>query len=655
MADEVGRVKFGIEVDKEGASNSEKQVTDYFDGLIKKLAGLGIAKKIAETVFDFGKQSLDAMAEFEQLEGGVETLYTKLDENGKVLSSSSETVMNNARKAYQTAGLSVNEYAQLAIGASGALERSLKGDTEAMAKYTDMMAIDMADNVNKLGTSMEAVQNAYSGFAKGNFSMLDNLALGYGGTKSEMEKLLADAEKLKAANGEMVDYSIDSYADIVEAIHVVQTEKHISGLTSEEASEMVAQGLMTEEEAYEAMGTTAKEALTTVEGSYNAMTAAWQSYLAGQLEIGAVIDTVLIYLENMVNMVLTQVIPNLMEGISGVVDWIMQKFQETDWAAMGESLLTTINDLVNQMVEFIFSIDWLAVGYDLFMAIVGGISSVGGFLFKVIGNLFNTVVKNIKKIDWKGVGRTLLTWIGNGISALGSWLWTTATGLFETAKKNVKNIDWKQLGSDIMTFIINAIGNLGSSLWTTITDIFDSAKRKITNINWGQVGRDILNGIKNGILGMGNVIKDVLTGMAESAWKSVKSFLGISSPSKLMRDTIGKMIPLGIAVGIEQETPAVDEAMEDVEKVINVNRNVFDKLTRDVKYNMPDVDILTSDLDGLNLHNGSGSNKDIFSLLQNYLPAIAEEKEIVLDTGKTIGALTKGINRRMGLMYNGEI
>ena len=655
MADNIGTLKYLIEADKEGANKSENDITGYFNGLVKKLAGLGIAKKIGEAVFNFGKQSLDAMAEFEQLEGGVETLYTKLDENGKVLSSSAEAVMNNSRKAYLSAGMSVNEYAQLAISASGALERSLKGDTEAMAKYTDMMAVDMADNVNKLGTSMEAVQNAYSGFAKGNFSMLDNLALGYGGTKSEMEKLLKDAEKLQEANGKMVDYSIDSYADIVEAIHVVQTEKHISGLTSEEASEMVAQGLMTEEEAYEAMGTTAKEALTTVSGSYNAMTKAWESYMAGQLGIGDVIDTVMIYLENMVNMLMEQVIPNIMEGVSGVVDWIIQKFRDTDWNAMGETLLNAINELVNAMVEWVFSIDWVQVGYDLHNMIVEGVKSLASFSLKVFGNIFNTVVKKISQIDWKKTGQDLLKKIGEGISNLASWLWQTVTSLFETAKQNARNINWRQLGSDVMTFIINAISNIGSTLWSTFINIFNTAKQKITTINWGQVGRDVLNGIKNGILGMGNVLKDVLVGMAQGAWQSVKSFLGINSPSRLMRDTIGKMIPLGIAVGIEQETPAVDEAMEDVEKSINVNRNVFDKLTSDVKYNMPNVDVLTSDIDGINLFNGSGSNKDIFSLLQSYLPDIAEQKEIVLDTGKTIGALSKGINRRLGLMYNGEI
>lgn len=193
--------------------------------------------------------SLDGYGEFEQLVGGVETLF----------GASSDVVMNYANNAYKTAGLSANQYMETVTSFSASLLQSLGGDTEAAAQYADMAITDMADNANKMGTAMDSIQNAYQGFAKQNFTMLDNLKLGYGGTKEEMQRLLEDAEKISG-----IEYDISSYADIVDAIHTVQVEMGISGITAEEAAAAVASGAMTQEEAFAAMGTTAKEAATTI-------------------------------------------------------------------------------------------------------------------------------------------------------------------------------------------------------------------------------------------------------------------------------------------------------------------------------------------------------------------------------------------------------
>lgn len=158
--------------------------------------------------------------------GGVETLFKE----------SSAQVVEYANDAYKTAGMSANEYMETVTGFSASLLQSLGGDTAAAAQVANQAVIDMSDNANKMGTSIESIQNAYQGFAKGNFTMLDNLKLGYGGTKEEMERLLADAEAIQAQQGIMVDYSITSFADITEAIHVVQTEMGITGTTAAEAS-----------------------------------------------------------------------------------------------------------------------------------------------------------------------------------------------------------------------------------------------------------------------------------------------------------------------------------------------------------------------------------------------------------------------------------
>lgn len=195
---------------------------------------------------DVGKQAIAGYADYEQLVGGVETLFK----------DSSGVVENYANNAYKTAGLSANQYMETVTSFSASLLQSLNGDTAKSAQVADKAITDMSDNANKMGTSMESIQNAYQGFAKQNYTMLDNLKLGYGGTKSEMERLIADANKLAKEQGKAGDMTINSYADIVEAIHLVQDSMGITG-------------------------TTAKEASTTIQGSVNSMKSAWDNLLVG--------------------------------------------------------------------------------------------------------------------------------------------------------------------------------------------------------------------------------------------------------------------------------------------------------------------------------------------------------------------------------------
>ena len=233
---------FKSELDKAGSSAGESagglfnaKFGTMLKGLGKLFGTLGIGKMIADTISD----SIQAYANYEQLVGGVETLFKE----------SSDMVQAYAKNAYKTAGLSANAYMETVTGFSASLLQSLGGDTEKAAKYADMAITDMSDNANKMGTSMESIQYAYQGFAKQNYTMLDNLKLGYGGTRSEMERLLKDAEALTG-----VKYDISNLADVYEAIHVIQTELGITG-------------------------TTAQEAATTIQGSFNAMKASWENLL----------------------------------------------------------------------------------------------------------------------------------------------------------------------------------------------------------------------------------------------------------------------------------------------------------------------------------------------------------------------------------------
>lgn len=240
-----------------------------------KLVAAGVAAAVGGVVA-LSKMALDAYADYEQLAGGVETLF----------GDAADTVMANAAIAYQTAGLSANEYMQQATATSAALIQSLGGDTAEAARLTDMALVDMSDNANKMGTSLDSLQDAYRGFSRGNFTMLDNLALGYGGTRAEMERLLEDAERIKASQGEMVDYSIDSYADMIEAIHVVQDEMGITGTTMEEAS-------------------------TTIQGSIGMMKAAWQNWLTALADDNADLSGLTDQLIASIETVASNVVPRL--------------------------------------------------------------------------------------------------------------------------------------------------------------------------------------------------------------------------------------------------------------------------------------------------------------------------------------------------------
>ena len=245
-----GTLKFDTEIVTEGFKAGLEKIGSFAKKGMALVTGSVTAASGA--MIALGKSALDAYADYEQLTGGVSTLFGTQDrsleeyaasvgksvdaarsEYDKLLQAQSD-VLDNAAKAFKTAGLSQNEYMETVTSFSAALIASLGGDTLKAAEVADKAIVDMADNANKMGSSMESIQNAYQGFAKQNYTMLDNLKLGYGGTKSEMERLLADAEAISG-----VHYDIESYADVVEAIHVIQDEMGITGTTAKEAAETI--------------------------------------------------------------------------------------------------------------------------------------------------------------------------------------------------------------------------------------------------------------------------------------------------------------------------------------------------------------------------------------------------------------------------------
>lgn len=294
-----GTVKIGAEVDEKSFKSSISKLSSVAGSAFSKIGKAAKVSFIGTTaaigaastaIGGLAKAATSAYASYEQLTGGVETLFK----------DSSDLVMKYANDAYKTAGLSANQYMETVTSFSASLLQSLGGDTKKAAETADKAIIDMADNANKMGTSMESIQYAYQGFAKQNYTMLDNLKIGYGGTKQEMERLLADAEKLAGRK-----FDLSSFADIVEAIHVVQEQMGITG-------------------------TTAEEAATTIEGSINSMKAAWENFITGMADgsqdIGQLtenlVDSVITVMNNLVPR-LQEFLPRLTTGLAELIQGLL--------------------------------------------------------------------------------------------------------------------------------------------------------------------------------------------------------------------------------------------------------------------------------------------------------------------------------------------
>ena len=343
------------------------------------LVGATVAAGAAALI---GKSALDAYADWEQLTGGVDTLFK----------DASQTVQKYAAGAYKTAGVSANQYMSQVTSFSASLIQSLGGDTAKAAEMGNMAIVDMADNANKMGSSLTDIQNAYQGFAKQNYTMLDNLKLGYGGTKSEMERLIADANRVKAANGEMADLSIESFADVVEAIHTVQTEMGITG-------------------------TTALEAAETIEGSVASMKAAWSNWLA---ELGkddadisgmtkALADSVVTSIENIAPRV-KQIFESLVASIPEIWGALRSELPPVFDPLLDkvESVITWFSGLEDSTKRMMAGFAGAAVAAGPFLTIVGKLVTGAGGLVSGFGSV----------VEWVGKLAPAFTGAGGGAGGL---------------------------------------------------------------------------------------------------------------------------------------------------------------------------------------------------------------------------------------------
>ena len=360
-----GNLNFDTKIDESGFNKGISKL-----GGLAKVGVASIGAMMGAGIVAFGavtKASLDSVASMEQNIGGVETLFK----------DSADTVIANANRAYKTAGMSANEYMSNVTSFSASLLQSLAGDTQAAAEVADMAMTDMSDNANKMGTDMESIQNAYQGFAKQNYTMLDNLKLGYGGTKSEMERLLADAEKLTG-----VKYDINNLSDVYKAIHAIQENLGITG-------------------------TTAEEAASTIEGSMNSAKAAWDNFLAGTATAEEFADAFGVAAENIIKN-LGEIVPRLAATIPVVVSEIYQMFVE-EFNENGDQLFETgsqiIADILTGIVGALPQIATIAVsiGKTLLDAIGDSTLEIAEQAAEIVSNLMSGIEENAPQLLTAGV------------------------------------------------------------------------------------------------------------------------------------------------------------------------------------------------------------------------------------------------------------
>ena len=458
-----------ISVDDQASSQVET-IGSKLKGGLSTAAKVGAAAVAAAgtAIVAIGKQAIEQYAEYEQLVGGVETLFKQ----------SADTVMGYAENAYKTAGLSANEYMNTVTSFSASLLQSLDGDTNAAAEKANLAITDMSDNANKMGTSMEMIQNAYQGFAKGNMTMLDNLKLGYGGTKEEMQRLLEDAEKISG-----IEYDISSYADIVDAIHVVQTEIGITG-------------------------TTAKEASTTIQGSLSSMKSAWQNLLTGVADDNAdfeglvnnFVDSLVVAGENIIPRIntviegLTQLITQASETIIPmVVETLLKNLPSIVSAGMDlvmalvNGILDNMDVLIDSAIELIdVVVDKLIEnlpklidgGVRLIIALAGGLIKAIPRLVSKIPEIISAIVKGFKSGSNRilDVGKNIVQGVWEGIKSAAAWIRDKVTNFFGGIVDGVKDF----LGIHSPSKVFAGIGGfMAEGLGVGFDDEFSDIKKNI--------------------------------------------------------------------------------------------------------------------------------------------------------------------------------
>ena len=512
----------------DAGSRGAASFSSTFGPGIKALSGAAVAAVGAGAagVVKLTSDATSAYGEYEQLVGGVETLF----------GDSAEAVLENAQRAFTTAGMSTNDYMETSIQSAAALINSLEGDTTKAADLMDMSITDMADNVNRMGTSMEAVQNAYRGFSRGNFTMLDNLALGFAGTKEGMNELLEKAQEISG-----IEYNIDSYSDIVSAIHVVQEEMGITGTTAAEASGTI-QGSMASVKAAmnnlvaglanpdADLGKLIENLVATGSAALQNMAPTILRALQG---IADALPMIVPVITEMLPQIIEQLLPPLIQAITTLVQALVQALPEI----LG-LIIEILPSLFNLIIETILSLLPMLIdlGLQLILALADGLIQALPTLIPAVVDVILTIVDKLTDPD------TLVMLVDAALQLMIA----LATGLIEALPKLIEKAP--EIILKLATAIIKALPKIleaGAELVFKLLEGIISVIFKLVEIgadlvesvkdgflekveaakNWG---RDLIQNFINGIKEKWENLKKTVTDLAGT----VESMLGFSEPEE---------------------------------------------------------------------------------------------------------------------------
>jgi hypothetical protein len=518
--------------------------------------------------------AISGFADYEQLVGGVETLFgtqgqsmseyavsvgksvLEINKEYNRLNAAQELVMRNSGEAFKTAGLSANEYMETVTSFSAALISSLDGDTLKAAEKADQAIVDLSDNANKMGSSMESIQNAYQGFAKQNYTMLDNLKLGYGGTKEEMQRLLDDAEAISG-----IEYDISSYADVVDAIHVIQTEMGITG-------------------------TTAKEASTTITGSVSAMKASWKNLLVGVADGSQNLETLIDDFVGSVETVAENILPVAEQALLGIGDLVEELFPVIvdripeiinnvlpQLLQSGMNMITTLLNgiqenlpeivagailIIQQLVTTFISLlpQIIQMGLDLVVQLALGIAQALPELIPtvvtVMLQIVDTLINNIDMlVDAAIVLITALTeGIINALPILIEKMPELVIKLVNALVENAPKL--LEAALKLVMTLAEALINYLPILVGKVPELIRTLKNKFIELvsSFKDVGKNIIEGIANGITEKWDWLTGKVKDLANSLFETAKAALDIHSPSRKFR-YLGEMCIAGWEQGSE--------------------------------------------------------------------------------------------------------
>ena len=630
MAD--GSVTIETGLDNSGIENDSSKLKSVL-GKIGSVAGtamkgVSVAVGAASTaVAGLVTASVNAYAEYEQLVGGVDTLFK----------DSSEKLQQYADEAYKAAGLSANDYMSTVTSFSASLLQSLGNDTEKAAEYANQAVIDMSDNANKMGTDMELIQNAYQGFAKQNYTMLDNLKLGYGGTKEEMERLLEDASKLSG-----IEFDISSFADVTQAIHIIQENMGIAGTTAQEASTTIEGSLNSVKGAWENLlvGMTNKDADwdKLIENLVDTVTTAGENILPAveQALIGVseLIDSLFPLIAQKIPEIIVEILPQLISAGTNIVTSLITGIQQ-NLPALTEGAIQIVTQLLTTLLSLLPQL--LDMGTQLLMQLVIGIAQALPELIPQAVNAVTTIVENlIDNIDLIiDAGMQLLIGLAEGlINAIPQLIDKIPTIIDKLLNAIIENLPkLVKMGIELViklaTGIIQAIPTLVSKI-PELTNAILNALSKLPSMVV-DIGKNIVSGIWNGISNMASWLWNKISGWCSSIFNGIKSFFGIHSPSKLFADDVGKMLGLGIGKGFDDSLSSVYKEMQNA--VEHENAKLTSNLTSNQQIKVQNEDDRKATL-----------------------KSIDDNKEITVNTttkldSKVIARETNKVNARQKLQY----